>query len=101
MANAKTWRKRIDEYCASGLGAVKFAEVRDFSAHPVWKWAAKFRREDQACLAETHVTSESAAPSPALVKSSGARMARLVRVPSQPLPTEKPVAMELSIPARR
>jgi transposase len=97
MANAKTWRKRIDEYCASGLSAAKFAEGRDFSAHQVWNWAAKFRMEDQACLAETKVTSASAAPAPVLVKSSGVRIARLVRVPSQPPPTERPVAAELSV----
>jgi transposase len=97
MANAKTWRKRIDEYCASGLSAAKFAEGRDFSAHQIWNWAAKFRREDQARLAETHVTSASAAPAPAPGKSSGVRMARLVRVPSLPPPTERPVATELSV----
>jgi hypothetical protein len=97
MANAKTWRKRISEYCASGLSAVKFAEGRDFSAHQVWNWAAKFRGEDQARLAETQVTSASATPAPALVKSSGVRMARLVRVPSLPPPTERPVATELSV----
>ena len=97
MGNAKTWRKRIDESCASGLSAVRFAEGRDFSAHQVWNWAAKFRRVDQACLARTKVTSASAAPGPVLVKSSGVRIARLVRVPSQPPPTERPVAAELSV----
>jgi hypothetical protein len=97
MANAKTWRKRIGEYRASGLSAVKFAEGRDFSAHQIWNWAARFRKEDQAPPADVHVAPASAVLAPALVKSGGVRMARLVRVPYQPPPTEKPVAAELSV----
>jgi len=97
MAKAKTWRKRIGEYRASGLSAVKFAEGRDFSAHQVWNWAAKFRKEDEAYPTEIHVTPASAAPAQALVKSSNVRLARLVRVPSQPPPTAKPMGTELSV----
>lgn len=97
MANAKTWRKRIDEYRGSGLSAVKFAEGRDFSAHQVWNWAAKFRKDDEAHPAETGVTPASVTPTPALVKSSSVRMARLVRVPSQPPRTERSLTTELSV----
>jgi hypothetical protein len=90
MANAKTWRKRVAEYRASGLSAVKFAEGRDFSAHQVWNWSAKFRKEEEAFPT-------AAEPAPALVKSSNVRLARLVRVPSQPPPTGKSAATELSV----
>ena len=62
MANAKTWRKRIDEYCASGLSAVKFAEGRGFSAHQIWNWAAKFRKESESRPAEMQVTPAFAVP---------------------------------------
>lgn len=97
MANAKTWRKRVAEYRTSGLSAVKFAEGRDFSAHQVWNWAAKFRKEEEAFPTKTDVTPVSAAPAPALLKSSNVRLARLVRVPSQPPPTGKSAATELSV----
>jgi hypothetical protein len=77
---------------------VKFAEGRDFSAHQVWNWAARFRKEDQVRPADVPVTPASAAPAPALVKSSGVRMARLVRVPSKPPSTERQAAAaELSV----
>jgi hypothetical protein len=46
MAKASEWRERIAEWRASGLSVAKFAESRGCSAHQVWYWAAKFRKED-------------------------------------------------------
>jgi len=53
MAKASEWRERIAEWRASGLSAAKFAESRGCSAHQVWNWAAKFRKEDATRLGES------------------------------------------------
>jgi hypothetical protein len=52
MARASEWRERIADWRASGLSAVKFAEMRGYSAQQVWKWAAKLRKKDTARAAE-------------------------------------------------
>src|SRR5512138_264992 len=92
MANAATWRKRVEEWRASGLKAKEFAEKRGLSVHQLWNWAATFRKTEVAKVVE---------PGPALAPSTAraaeaastdsVRLARLVRVPvrdggGQPLP---------------
>jgi crotonobetainyl-CoA:carnitine CoA-transferase CaiB-like acyl-CoA transferase len=86
MARASEWRKRIAEWRASGLSAAKFAESRGYSAHQVWNWAAKFRREDAARTAEP-----TAAVQVGRVVAHSIPLARVLRVPRQES-AEKPVA---------
>lgn len=84
MAGAKIWAERIIEWRASGLTAAKFADGRDFSAHQVWYWAAKMRREE--------------ARAAAAAKPPGVRLARVLRIPRQTLavrPTEALLSVEL------
>ena len=67
MGDAKVWVERLVEWRASRLTAAKFADGRDFTAHQLWNWAAKMRRE------------EARAAVPA--RPASVRIARVVRVP--------------------
>jgi hypothetical protein len=52
MANAATWRKRVEEWRASGLKAMEFAKDRGLSVHQLWNWAATFRRKEGTKVVE-------------------------------------------------
>jgi len=69
MADAKTWTERISEWRASGLSAVKFSDGRGFSAHQLWSWRAKLRKEEATVQAGGEG-----------VRATGVRLARVVRV---------------------
>ena len=78
MAKASEWRERIAEWRASGLSAAKFAESRGCSAHQVWNWAAKFRKEDITRLGESTGRSQLSS-----LPSSRISLARVLRSPKQ------------------
>ena len=78
MAKASEWRERIAEWRASGLSAAKFAESRGCSAHQVWNWAAKFRKEDTTRLGESTGRSQISS-----LPSSRISLARVLRSPKQ------------------
>ena len=84
MAKASEWRERIAEWRASGLSAAKFAESRGCSAHQVWNWAAKFRKEDTTRLGESTGRSQISS-----LPSSRISLARVLRSPRQE-PANKP-----------
>ena len=86
MARASEWRKRIAEWRASGLSAPKFAERQGCSAHQVWNWAARFRKEDAARTTET-----TAAVRVGRVVAHSIPLARVLRVPRQES-AERPAA---------
>jgi transposase len=76
MAKASEWRERIAEWRASGLSAVKFAEMRGYSAQQVWKWAAKIRKTDAAGAAEAAGPTRASSDAPYSIP-----LARVVRAP--------------------
>jgi len=78
MAKASEWRERIAEWRASGLSAAKFAESRGCSAHQVWNWAAKFRKEDTARMGQAAGRSQVRS-----VPQSSISLARVLRSPRQ------------------
>ena len=81
MAKAIEWREKIAEWRASGLSAAKFAESRGYSAHQVWNWAARFRKEDAACAARA---AEAAGPAQTVsVAGHSIPFARVLRAPKQ------------------
>lgn len=86
MAKASEWRGRIAEWRASGLSAVKFAEMRGYSAQQVWKWAAKLRKADAAGAAESAGPTRAGSDAPQSIP-----FARLVRAP-KPESGERPPA---------
>jgi hypothetical protein len=84
MAKASEWRERIAECRASGLTAAKYAESRGYSAHQVWNWAAKFRKEDEARAARA---AEAAGPAQTVsVAGHSIPFARVLRAPKQEAP---------------
>jgi hypothetical protein len=98
MANAATWRERIGGWRASGLSAAKFAESQGLTAHQVWNWAAKFRREDEAKAVAAAAVAVPAVPRAEDVraKADSIALAKVVRVPRQE-PAAKPVTTLLSV----
>lgn len=50
MAKTKLWKKRVEEWRASGLTSTKFCAGRDFTAGGLRHWAHRLRRmeEDRA-----------------------------------------------------
>ena len=84
MANAATWRKRVEEWRASGLKAKDFAEKCGLSVHQLCNWAAAFRKKEGARVVGPEPTM---VPSRALAaeaaRTDSVRLARLVRVPAR------------------
>jgi len=81
MARASEWREKIAEWRASGLSAAKYAESRGCSAHQVWNWAARFRKEDEVRAARA---AEAAGPAQAVsVTGHSIPFARVLRAPKQ------------------
>lgn len=78
MAKAIEWREKIAEWRASGLSAAKFAESRGCSAHQVWNWAARFRKEDEARAAEAAGPAQTVS-----VAGHSIPFARVLRAPKQ------------------
>jgi hypothetical protein len=93
MANAATWRKRVEEWQASGLKAKEFAETRGLSAHQLWNWAATFRKEDRAKVvgsgSEPTVV-PSTVPATEATRADSVRLARVVRVPTRDSAVQSP-----------
>jgi len=87
MAKASEWRERIVEWRASGLSAAKFAESRGCSAHQVWNWAAKFRKEDAARLDKAAGRSQIRSLTPSSIS-----LARVLRSPRQEPANKPPVS---------
>jgi transposase len=84
MADAATWRRRVDEWRASGLTSSAFAEGREFSAGGLRHWAYQLKT-----TAPT-MTRPSKAPNPRI------RMARVLRVAApEALAAEPTVAVEV------
>jgi transposase len=84
MANAATWRKRVEEWRESGLKAKEFAENRGLSVHQLWNWAATFRKRAQAEAVEPEAAMVRSTPRAAdAARADGVRLARLVRVPAR------------------
>lgn len=91
MASAATWRKRVEEWRASGLKAKEFAESRGLSVHQLWNWAATFRKKEGTKAVGPEAMVSSAARAAEGARADSVRLARLVRVPArdaggQPLP---------------
>jgi hypothetical protein len=81
MANAATWRKRVEEWRASGLKAKEFAEGHGLSVHQLWNWAATFRRQERAKAVEVESTVDSSGePAAEATKGDSIRLARVVRM---------------------
>ena len=96
MANAATWRERIGEWRASGLSAGKFAESRGLSAHQVWNWAAKFRKEDTANESQAVAMPSVRPAEDAQSKADGLSLAKVIRV-RKPEPGSKAPTAPLSV----
>jgi hypothetical protein len=101
MASAATWRKRVEEWRASGLKAKEFAEKRGLSVHQLWNWAATFRKKEEARgIGPEAAMVPSTARGAEGTRTDSLRLARLVRVPArdgggQPLPP-LPLSVEFS-----
>jgi len=87
MAKASEWRERIAEWRESGLSAAKFAESRGCSAHQVWHWAAKFRKEGGVRTGEVAGRSQVR-----LVPPRSISLARVLRSPKQDFANRPPVS---------
>jgi len=92
MANAATWRERVEEWRASGLKAKAFAEARGVSAHQLWNWAATFRKESQAKVADRPAPTmvQSKVPEAETTGASSVRLARVVRAPTRDSALQSP-----------
>ena len=83
MANAATWRKRVEEWRASGLKAKEFAENHGLSVHQLWNWAATFRKKEGMRAVGPEPTIPSTTRANGTAGTDGLRLARLVRVPAR------------------
>jgi hypothetical protein len=80
------------------LSAAKFAEGQGLSAHQLWNWAAKFRRDDEAKAVESAAMAIPQAP-PAedgRAIADSIPLAKVVRVLRQE-PADKPSMTLLSV----
>ena len=94
MANAATWRGRVEEWRAGGLKAKEFAEARGLSVHQLWNWAAKFRKENRAKAGAPRPTMVPSTPAVDATKAGGVRLARVVRVPRDSAVQSPPLSVE-------
>jgi transposase len=91
MANAATWRKRVEEWRASGLKAKEFAESRGLPVHQLWNWAARFRKQEQTKVVEPEATMvPSTSPAAEAAKTDRVRLARVVRMPVRDSSVQSP-----------
>ena len=97
MANAATWRKRVEEWRASGLKAKEFAEKRGLSVHQLWNWAATFRKKEEARgIGPEAAMVPSTARGAEATRTDSLRLARLVRVPARDAGQPLPLSVEFS-----
>src|SRR5512140_1690747 len=98
MANAATWRRRVEEWRASGLKAKEFAEKRGLSVHQLWNWAATFRKTERAKVVEPEpATVPSTARAAEAARMDSVRLARIVRIPARTAGGQSPpLSLEFS-----
>jgi transposase len=97
MANAATWRKRVEEWRASGLKAKEFAENHGLSVHQLWNWAATFRKTERTKAVGLEPAMAPSTPHAAgAAKADSVRLARLVRVPARDAGRSLPLSVEFS-----
>lgn len=87
MADTKLWKKRVEEWRASGLTSPKFCAGRDFTAGGLRHWAHRLRRMEEVRARQAR---------------EPVRLARVVRAPvaaAPPRPRE-PVGSGLLLKAQ-
>ena len=92
MADTKLWKKRVEEWRASGLTSTKFCAGRDFTAGGLRHWAHRLRRMEEDRARQARQARQAREP---------VRLARVERAPDAAPPRARaPVDRALLLKAK-
>ena len=74
MADTEQWKKRVEEWRASGLGAAEYCKGQEFTAGTLYRWSSRLaesaRSEPTEQVPLVRLVREPGQPAPALARSA-------------------------------